>query len=308
MNRIQRIQSNVANTLRDLSGVSVTRKKILRCSRGGRNSLIFDDDTPSIQRPPQQTKMKRTVLTASKGISRQRSAAATQGNTFLPSLQNRQDAVASQQTTVSRLTFSTYQQEQDQLKAEKAAKELEREALLEEAESLAKSLYRICLRSVEVIRPGNEFDEKDFQKRDEEFSNPTAGGVLSMAPPPDRVDELRSRAAYYKSFSREYFMQESDCLDNDPLKARDIKRFLYYLRKGDKDRKWLLGDMLFPDPYKNAMDQERIQQFDKMAQIYLGEEPEPEKQVDPAPVNDGFWDDDESEDPEWFQKNYPHLR
>lgn len=252
--------------------------------------------------------MQRTVLTASRGISRQRSAAATQANSLFPSLQNRQDAVGSQQRTISRLQFSTYQQEQDGQRAEKAERELERQALLEEAGSLAKSLYRICLRSVEVIRPGNEFDEKDFQRRDEEFSNPTAGGVLSMAPPPDRVDELSSRASYYKSFAREYFMQESDCLDNDPWNARDIKRFLYYLRKGDKDRKWLLGDMMFPDPYKNAMDQERIQQFDKMAQKHLGIEPEPEKQVNPGPVNDGFWDDDENEDPEWFQKNYPHLR
>jgi hypothetical protein len=211
------------------------------------------------------------------------------------------------------LKFSTYQQQQEQqqeqLKAEKAAKEVERQALLKEAASLTKSLYRICLRSVEVIRPGNEFDEKDFQQRDEEFSNPTVGGVMSMAPPPDRVDELSSRAAYYASFAREYFMQESDGLDNEPLKERDIKRYLYYLRKGDKDRKWLLGDMMFPDPYKNAMDQERVQRFEKMAQTYFGEEPEPKKkQVDPTPVNDGFWDDDEGEDPEWFQKNYPHLR
>jgi hypothetical protein len=275
----------------------------------GLNSLILTMTYYcDIQRPSQQTKMQRTVLTASRGISRRRSAAATQGKSFLPSLQNHQDAVASQQATISRLKLSTYQQEQDHLKANKAAKELERQVLLEEAGSMTRSLYRICLRSVEVIRPGNESDEKDFLKRDQEFSNPTAGGTLSMSPPPDRVDELSSRASYYKSFAREYFMQESDCLDNDPWNARDIKRFLYYLRKGDKDRKWLLGDMMFPDPYKNTMDQDRIQRFDKMAQTYLGVEPEPEKQVDPAPVNDGFWDEDESEDPEWFQKNYPHLR
>eukprot|EP00531_Pseudo-nitzschia_arenysensis_P013709 CAMPEP_0116122736 /NCGR_PEP_ID=MMETSP0329-20121206/4372_1 /TAXON_ID=697910 /ORGANISM="Pseudo-nitzschia arenysensis, Strain B593" /LENGTH=200 /DNA_ID=CAMNT_0003616601 /DNA_START=214 /DNA_END=816 /DNA_ORIENTATION=- len=191
-----------------------------------------------------------------------------------------------------------------------------REDLLEEAEFLTKSLYRNCIRSVRLIRWGNEFDEKEFQRREEEFQNPTAGGIMSMAPPPNKEDELRSRAEYYHSYAREYFTQESDCLDNDPLQERDLKRYLYYLRKGEKDRKWLLGDMMFSDPYKNALDKERVSQFEAKFQKYLnGDEEEPEDVVaqnssnqNSTPTNsagNGFIED---EDPEWFQKKYPHLR
>ena len=189
-----------------------------------------------------------------------------------------------------------------------------REELLEEAEYLTKSLYRSCIRSVRLIRWGNDFDEKEFERREEEFQNPTAGGVISMAPPPNKEDELRSRAEYYHSYTREYFTQESDCLDNDPLLERDFRRYLYYLRKGEKDRKWLLGDMMFPDPYKNSFDQERVNRFEAMSKKYLGEDEEEEedtnvfgddtKQIDADSSsndvsNDGFIED---EDPDWFQK------
>lgn len=188
-----------------------------------------------------------------------------------------------------------------------------REDLLEEAEYLTKSLYRNCLRSVRLIRWGNEFDDKEFKRREEEFQNPTAGGVMSMAPPPNKEDELRSRAEYYHSYAREYFTQESDCLDNDPLQERDIRRYLYYLRKGEKDRKWLLGDMMFPDPYKNSFDKERVNRFEVMFKKYLNEDEEEEEvavESDSASTSNtssgnGFIED---EDPEWFQKKYPHLR
>lgn len=191
-----------------------------------------------------------------------------------------------------------------------------RENLLEEAEFLTKSLYRNCLRSVRLIRWGNAFDDKEFERREEEFQNPTAGGVISMAPPPNKEDELRSRAEYYHSYAREYFTQESDSLDNDPLLERDIRRYLYYIRKGEKDRKWLLGDMMFPDPYKSSLDQERIKRFEDMSKKYLGEEEDEEenstiddntnkKSHAKSSSNDGFIEDD---DPDWFQKKYPHLR
>ncbi|VEU36165.1 unnamed protein product [Pseudo-nitzschia multistriata] len=199
-----------------------------------------------------------------------------------------------------------------------AASAISREDLVNEAAFLTKSLYRNCIRSVRLIRWGNEFDEKEFQKREEEFQNPTAGGVMSMAPPPNKEDELRSRAEYYYSFTREYFTQESDSLDNDPLLERDIRRYLYYLRKGEKDRKWLLGDMMFPDPYKNSLDQDRINRFETMSKKYLGTDEEEtknplfeddsnDKNHDEATFggDDGFIED---EDPEWFQKKYPHLR
>ena len=185
-------------------------------------------------------------------------------------------------------------------------KTITREDLVEEAAALTRSLYRICLRSIKVIRWGNAFDDKEFEKREEEFANPSAGGMLSMAPPPNKEDELRSRAEYYKSYAREYFVQESDCLDNDPLLERDIKRYLYYLRKGEKDRKWLLGDMMFKDPFKNSLDQERINKFEEMGNGYLGLDAEPERKDEDA-IDDDFFDADD-EEPEWFKKHHPHLR
>jgi hypothetical protein len=163
-----------------------------------------------------------------------------------------------------------------------------------------------------VIRWGNEFDDLEFQKRQEEFRNPKrrGSGVLSMAPPPNKDDELRSRAEYYLSYAREHFTQESDCLENDPLKERDIQRYLYYLRKGEKDRKWLLQDMMFSDPYKDAVDKEGIEQFEAMSKKYLGtdkDEEEAKKGTESSQhqANNGFAED---EDPEWFQKKFPHLR
>lgn len=189
--------------------------------------------------------------------------------------------------------------------------EITRQDLVDEAAALTKSVYRMCFRSANVMRQGNEFDEKEFQRREEEFANPKPG-VMSMAPPPDRGDELRSRSEYYHSYAREYFTQESDCLDNDPLHERDIKRYLYYLRKGDKDRKWLLGDMMFPDPYKNAMDNERIEKFEAMANKYFGKEEEENdssletSSPDSLNINSGsddYFDDADDEIPEWLKKH-----
>lgn len=175
-----------------------------------------------------------------------------------------------------------------------------RDDLREEAAALTKALYRTCMRSIKVIRWGNAFDEKDFQKREEDFLKPAGpGGRISMAPPPNKDDELRSRAEYYQSYAREYFIQESDCLDNDPLREKDIKRYLYYLRKGEKDRKWLLADMMFPDPYKTTMDIVRVERFEAMAKKYLGED-EDEPVVEQT--GDDFFDADD--DPEWFQKKF----
>jgi len=153
-----------------------------------------------------------------------------------------------------------------------------------------------------------------FEERENEFQNPTAGSRISMSPPPNKDDELKSRAEYYHSYAREYFTQESDSLDNEPLNDRDIRRYLYYLRKGEKDRRWLLGDMMFSDPYKDSIDQKRINKFESMSRKYLGEDEEEEDNstvdnhkngVISKGSNDGFMDDD---DPDWFQKEYGHLR
>jgi len=190
-----------------------------------------------------------------------------------------------------------------------------RDDLIDDAAYLTKSLYRRCLRSLNLIRWGNTFDDKEFEKRENEFQNPTAGSRISMSPPPNKQDELKSRAEYYHSYAREYFTQESDSLDNEPLNNRDIRRYLYYLRKGETDRKWLLGDMMFSDPYKDSIDQKRINKFESMSRKYLGEDDEEEEEnstgdnlkngVISKGSNDGFMDDD---DPDWFQKEYGHLR
>ena len=81
---------------------------------------------------------------------------------------------------------------------------------------------------------------------------------------------------------------------------------MYYLRKGEKDRKWLLGDMMFKDPYKDAMDHSRIEHFEKMAKRYLGEEEDEDEVIDTNAV-DAFFDADD-EDPEWFKQKYPNLK
>ena len=189
----------------------------------------------------------------------------------------------------------------------KQVKEKERQEILQEAAYLTRSLYRICLRSVNVIRPGNDVDEREFDRREKEFLSQKPG-LLSMTGPPDRDDELESRADYYSSYARESFLQESDCLDENPLRWKDLKRYLYYLRKGDKDRKWLLADMMFPDPYKDSMDQQRIRKFEEMARSHVGEalESKTSHHVDPTAteeVDDPF-DDEEDEYPDWFKRKF----
>ena len=73
--------------------------------------------------------------------------------------------------------------------------------------------------------------------------------------------------------------------------------------------------MMFPDPYKNAMDQDQIATFEAMAYKYLGEpeEDSTDKIVDEEEDNivdndaDDYFDADD-EDPEWFQKKFPNLK
>jgi hypothetical protein len=293
----------------------IIKRPVMMMVLGGRNNLVI-------------------------GFSKLYSTAGTNRSLLLlydcPSLENAKgnrrlltSSTTNSTTTTSTRTAQQHREEREKLQREaKRVLQLERLELLQEAASLTKSMYRICLRSVNLIRPGNEMDEKDFQKRHEEFRHPK-GGMSSMSMssrPPNREDELESRAAYYYSFCRESFLQESDCLEEDPLKWKNIQRFVYFLKKADQDRKWLLADMMFPDPYKTALSQERIQQFEDMARRHLGDEPSPSSKTNktvtnqPQPFgsssslletkedsNDPF-DDEVTEDPDWFQKKYPHLR
>ena len=65
---------------------------------------------------------------------------------------------------------------------------------------------------------------------------------------------------------------------------------------------------MFSDPYKNSIDQERIDKMIHLSKIYFGED-DPELHNEdtklPKDSNDGFIDD---EDPDWFRKDYPNLR
>jgi hypothetical protein len=168
---------------------------------------------------------------------------------------------------------------------------------------------------------------------------------MSMAPPPNPEDELRSRAEYYHAYTREYFTQESDCLGPvggqhwyntgtapaaTRLTQKEIDRYLYYVRKGEKDRRWLLGDMMFDDPFKDHMQQRQpmIDHFIASSQRYLQQQQQQQTQgvgngggtatantkyqhrqdsteqvgtKKKQPLDDGFLDDDDHL-PEWWNK------
>jgi hypothetical protein len=174
--------------------------------------------------------------------------------------------------------------------------ENERALLLKEALFLTQSLYRCIVRSVRLIRNGNEVDEAEFQRREAQrqahlanatstsrgsSSSNTTGDVrlsmLSLLPPVDRVDELRSRAAYYQQYAREHFVQESDCF-KDEWQDFHLARYLHLLRRGEEQRQWLLADMKFPDPFagrlesgdtQHAATSERIGIFEQRARQYI---------------------------------------
>lgn len=231
-------------------------------------------------------------------------------------------ALSTTTTAMSDAGRKAFEQKQAQIKEE----------LKEEADFLTKSLYRTCLRSIRHIRPGNEHDEAEFQRREEKrleedpakMEEDIRMGMFSMLPPVDREDELRSRAEYYHQYARENLVQESDCLPFEeeimPLKEAHVSRFLHFLFKGEKDRKWLLKDMKFSDPYENSFPEQRARDFEKKALAYVRENEKVRQQLAGVPMYDEFLDqlvdeddDDEHEDsdsdgeeyPAWFREKYP---
>ena len=155
----------------------------------------------------------------------------------------------------------------------------EHQNLRNEARRLTLGLYRNCLRSIEAIRPGNEHDEKEFRERErqrkESISNRDPRlSMLSMLPPVNRPDELRSRAEYYQQYARENVVQESDCFadasaaDELVLDQHRVERYLHHLRHGEKTRQYLLEDMKFEDPVPNSFDRDRIASFEQRAKEY----------------------------------------
>merc|ERR1711933_410720 len=105
-------------------------------------------------------------------------------------------------------------------------------------------LYRTCLCSVRILRKGNENDE---------FVN--------------RENELNSRANYYHDYTKENFVQESDCFwTNQTFIGEDnIQRYLTYIRKGEENRKWILSKYKFHDPYLNSFDEQRLKVWETKA-------------------------------------------
>ena len=155
----------------------------------------------------------------------------------------------------------------------------ERDFLVAEASALTKSLYRTCLKSVEILRPGNDRDEEDFAEREEaqlkmfdddsSEGSGTAGSLSAFSPPVDRANELESRAEYYAEWTRENFAQESDCLATEAWREDDVARYLHFLRIGEERRRWVLKDYGFDDPFAGVFDPDRVDRFEKRATEFL---------------------------------------
>jgi hypothetical protein len=189
--------------------------------------------------------------------------------------------------------------------------------LRSEAAALSRSLYRLCLRSVRLIRKGNDNDEKEFVEREKkrlEQPKSSSGDArlsfLSMLPPVDRADELRSRAEYYTQYARELFVQESDCLPVRPSEWSDqhVARCVHHLRTGNEHRKWLLSDMKFDDPFSISFDRGRVDRFEAKALRFSNryrKEAVVDRESDDK--DDPFGDDSDDEDdginglPSWYK-------
>eukprot|EP00593_Proboscia_inermis_P004852 CAMPEP_0171324640 /NCGR_PEP_ID=MMETSP0816-20121228/116315_1 /TAXON_ID=420281 /ORGANISM="Proboscia inermis, Strain CCAP1064/1" /LENGTH=358 /DNA_ID=CAMNT_0011823627 /DNA_START=45 /DNA_END=1122 /DNA_ORIENTATION=- len=187
---------------------------------------------------------------------------------------------------------------------------VERQKLLRIARSLTLSLWRRSLRSVNHMRQGNAHDEESFRTREDEqrkrmmniqnlsFDDDMSMDVpvdredeltqkndeypdfsfdddMSMDVPVDREDELRSRADYYIDSGKEQIFEESDCLDDDPWleisMKQNVSRFLRFLRKGEKQRRWVLKEFKFKDPYVDNSDKERLSNWEEKAWQLLKE-------------------------------------
>ena len=150
--------------------------------------------------------------------------------------------------------------------------------VLDEASALTRSLYRLCMRSVKLIRQGNHVDAADFKAREEKqledmfqvSKDERLSGIISMLPPVEPEAELHARSEYYAQYTSENFFAESDCLaavakpeEDDVLgvpEPSQFARYFYHLRKGEEHRQWLLQDMKFADPF--TFDLERVQRLE----------------------------------------------
>ena len=193
----------------------------------------------------------------------------------------------------------------------------EREALLSQAQQLTIRLYRHCMRSVRAIRHGNENDEKEFQDRERKREEKTELlkdprlSMLSLLPPVDRKNELRSRAEYYEMHTNEMFSQESNCLTFPSVMERDnVSRYLHQLRYGEHSRTYLLRDMKFGDPIaaESLVEWKReVQRWQDRAELYCARKVKTpsgaaakalEKSLDKEgdKDDDGFWTESDEDE------------
>jgi len=188
---------------------------------------------------------------------------------------------------------------------------LERNRLISEAAFVTRSLYRNCVRCVEMMKSGNDNDENEFKKREQKQMDDLEGvgsGSFSFEPPVDRKNELTSRANYYLETVREGFHQESDCLLANPWREEDVNRFLSLLRFGEERRRWILLEYKFDDPYLGRFNEDRVNDFEgKAGQLvketyrskgWLLTEELTEKDEGITDEDESFWKEEEEEDEE----------
>ena len=241
--------------VRDLAAASAIIVITIRAARSMMNRIFLHSSirrTLATLSPAEQREAERLAKRARRNALAERQAAAR--------------AYLASQADVPRVAEPT--EVVDETRGPQWRQE-EREVLLEEAGFLARSLYRACIRSIKLMRPGNQHDEDDFKEREErQFSNlndEKADLFFSMRPPVDRKNELRSRAEYYHAHLRENFNSDSQCLDKNPWNEHDIQACLYFLRHGEKSRRYILKDYRFEDPYSSKYDVERINKFEARA-------------------------------------------
>jgi len=144
---------------------------------------------------------------------------------------------------------------------------------------------------------------------------------------------LRSRAEYYSQYTRENFVQESDCLPAATADAASaivewqeghVARFLHHLQRGEHQRQWLLKDMHFDDPYQtHAAERSRqAELFQQRALEYVSKKvaqkqqhhlpPDvvaaAKKRSDKKDETDDVWSDDEDDAPSSLPKWYKNPR
>lgn len=147
----------------------------------------------------------------------------------------------------------------------------QRTELFLEAGYMTRSLYRSCLRNINLIRNGSDKDIKDFETREEREKSDRSSATFSFEPSVDRENELSSRALYYLAFLKESFNQEVDCLAAEPWKEDNVIRFIHLMRQGEERRKWVLNDYGFDDPFRDKWDEDLFVKWEEQVQKLIHE-------------------------------------